>query len=120
MQPIIKSALHDVPDPERMARLMRDGRAELAAQFPSILSIRLAAERIVDQEAWQVSFEIHVELLFAQHQIIFNRVAATPEAALRDALAAAILEIERLALRDPGVAPALPAIRTVRPMPLAA
>jgi hypothetical protein len=117
---VIKIALHHVPGPEPMARLMHQGAAELAAKFPSILSFRLAAERLTDQDTQQVSFEIHVELLFAEHQIILNRVAATPEAALRDTLAAANIEIERLALRDPSVAPALPAIRTVRPMPLAA
>jgi hypothetical protein len=120
MAPVVKISLHDVPNGHSMVRLMHQGAAELAAHFPSILSFHLGAEKIADPERRQVSFQVHVELLFAQHQVVFNRVASTPKAALDEAMAAATIEIERLARRDPSVAPAPPAIRTVRPLPLAA
>ena len=79
----LKIALHDVPEPEALARIAERGVERLCGQFPSILGCRLVAERVGEQ-----AFEVHVELLFPERQVIFNRVASTPDAALQDALAA--------------------------------
>ena len=120
MPQVVKIALHDVPDQEALVRFMQQGAAELAADFPAILSLRLTAEKTVASEGEAQGYEMHLELLFPQHQIILNRAGLPSEAALHDALAAARFEIERLALRDPAVAPARKAAIGASPVPVAA
>lgn len=120
MPQVVKITLHDVPDPKALAHLMEQGTAEFAADFPAIVSSSLTTEKIAASEAQARGYEIHLELLFPQHQIILNRAGLTPKAALHDALAAARLEIERLALRDPAVAQARKAIADARPISAAA
>ena len=81
MSALLKLALHDVPAPESVARVAEQRVADLSAVMPSLLSCRLTAERAGSQ------FEVHVELLFPERQVVFNRLADTPEAAVTDALA---------------------------------
>jgi hypothetical protein len=120
MPQTVKIVLHDVPDPEALRLLMQRGAAELAVGFPANLGFRLTAVRIAASDGEAERCQIHLELLFPQHQIILNRAGLTPKAALHDALAAARLEIERLALRDRAVAPARKAIAFARSVLVAA
>jgi len=82
MSASLKLALHDVPEPEAVARVAERHVADLSAAVPSLVSCRLVAERADAQ------FEAHVELVFPERQIVFNRIADTAEAAVSDALAA--------------------------------
>jgi len=80
-----KIVLHDVPEPEALARSMEQAAEVLAYRFPDLLACRLAAGRVTPggQE-----FEVHVDLLLPQQQFILNRAASTAEQALKDALGA--------------------------------
>lgn len=110
MRAIVKIALHDVADAEALVRRIEEFDAELEHAFPGLLALRVVVE----------PSEARVELLFAQHQVIVERAGASPDAALQEVVVAAKAELERVALRDPSVAPSPPAIRSVRPLPLAA
>lgn len=120
MPQTVKLALHDVPHPEALARLMQRAATELAREFPAILGCRLSAERLAAFDGKGHGFEIHLELLFPQHQIVLNRAGATPKAALDAALGAARREIERVASRDPAVALYPRAKKEAEPLPAAA
>jgi len=76
----LQLVLHDVPEPEALTRIAEQGLARLAREFPSMRACRVVAERSGPQ------FEVHVELLFPERQVIFNRVAGTAHAALNGAL----------------------------------
>lgn len=120
MSHVVKMALHDVPDPEALARLMQRTAFELTADFPAILRLRMTAEKIAVLEGHRQEFQVHLELLFPQLQIIVNGAEFTPEAALRDALAAARPQLERLAARGTAVAPARETIVGAAQLPRAA
>jgi len=80
MSATLKLALHDVAEPEALARIAERRVADLSAALPSLITCRLAAEPAGAQ------FEAHVELFFPERQVIFNRLGATAEAALIAAL----------------------------------
>ena len=73
--------------------------AAIRARYPAITSLEVKTEASGD------GFEAHVEVLLPQHQVIVN--AAAPDAARAVAEAAARTEraLERLAARDPSIAP---------------
>lgn len=46
-------------------------------------------------------FEAHLELLLPRHQIIVNAASGTPQGAVRDAVARALVQLQELERRDP-------------------
>ena len=80
MAPVVKVALHGLPQSESLLEPIRSAARKLAADFPRALSCRVELEH-ADGE-----MEAHVEVLLPQQQIIVNRAAASAAVALREAL----------------------------------
>ena len=99
MAPVLKIAVHGVPDAEGAVRLLRQEARELGARFPATTGVRFHLSR---DEAY--GYEARLELLFPQHQIIVNGTGAAGEQAAKAAIAAAERQLRELARRDPAVA----------------
>jgi hypothetical protein len=80
MGPVVKVALHGLPQSESLLEPIRSAAQKLAADFPRALSCRVELERT------DGAMEAHVEVLLPQQQIIVNRAAASADVALREAL----------------------------------
>ena len=79
-RPILRVALRDLPRCESLLPHIRKAAARIAAEFPGVTGCRMSLEPLDGQ------FEAEVELLLPQRQIILNRVAQNPGAALEQAL----------------------------------
>lgn len=80
MGPVVKVALHGVPQTDALLDPIRGVAHELASGFPDALRCRVELEKVDDL------MEAHVELLLPQRQIIVSGADASAEAALRKAL----------------------------------
>ncbi len=93
------------PEAEEVLPAMREGVATLTKDLPGLVACRLWAERTTSRESPIPGFEVHVELLFPERQLILNRSGTIPKAVLREALAAAgELAGAHQQHRDPGIA----------------
>ena len=93
------------PDAEEVLPAMREGVAALAKDLPELLGCRVCANRATSAESGLQGFEVHVELLFPERQLIVNRSGTIPKAVLREALSAArALARAHEQNRHPGIA----------------
>jgi hypothetical protein len=82
---MLKIVLRDVPDSEALTRAMEQAGEVLAYRYPDLVSCKLNAEPVSGEPS---RYEVRVELLLPQHQLIVNRAAASAAEALKSALEA--------------------------------
>ena len=82
-RPIVKVALHNLPDAQKLLEPVRKAAGSVFADFPEALTCRLEIERV------NGGFEAHLEVVLPERQIVLNRTGGSPAEALNQAVAEA-------------------------------
>ena len=88
-RPIVKVALHNLPDAPKLLEPIRKAVGSVFVDFPEAMTCRMEIERANGK------FEAHLEVLLPQKQIILNRAGESATAALDGAMA----EVRSLSVR---------------------
>jgi hypothetical protein len=89
-RPIVKVALHNLPDAQKLLEPIRKAVGSVFVDFPEAMTCRMEIERTNGK------FEAHLEVVLPQKQIILNRAGESPTAALDGA----ITEARSLSVRE--------------------
>jgi len=81
-QPIVKVALHNLSDAQRMLEPIRKAASRVFADFPDTLTCRMEIERVDGR------FEAHLEVVLPERQLILNGTDDSAAEALGRAVAA--------------------------------
>ena len=82
---MLKIVLNNTPEPEALTRAMEQAGEVLAYRYQDLVSCKLSAEPVSGEPS---RYEVRIELLLPQHQLIANRAAASVAEALKSALEA--------------------------------
>ena len=85
MSSILKIVLHNTPEPEVLTRAMEQAGEVLVYRYPDLIACKLSAE---PDSGESLRFEVHIELLLPQQQLILSRAAASAAEALKSAVEA--------------------------------